>query len=47
LLDEPPAEKSQPNTDAKARPKRQRGAGDIVVALKACLDELKLPPKSD
>jgi hypothetical protein len=41
LLDEQPAEKPAPKTDEKARTKRRRGAGDIVAALKACMEELK------
>ncbi len=45
LLDEQPAEKITPKTDAKAKAKtkRRRGAGDIVAALKACMDELTHP----
>jgi hypothetical protein len=38
LLDEPPPEDTKPKADAKA--KRQRGPGDIVAALKACMEEL-------
>ncbi len=46
LLDERPIEKAAPKTDAKT--KRQRGPGDIVAALKACMEELKHPaPKAD
>jgi Glycosyl hydrolase family 20, catalytic domain len=41
LLEEQPAEKTAPKADADAKTKRQRGAGDIVAALKACMDELK------
>jgi Glycosyl hydrolase family 20, catalytic domain len=41
LLGEQPVEKAKPAPDAKA--KRQRGAGDIVTALKACMDELNHP----
>jgi hypothetical protein len=48
LLDEQPAEKIAPPTDDKAKTKRRRGSGDIVAALKACMDELKQPaPKTD
>jgi hypothetical protein len=48
LLDEQPIEKTKSATDAKAATKRQRGAGDIVAALKACMEELKHPaPKSN
>jgi Glycosyl hydrolase family 20, catalytic domain len=38
LLDEPPPEDTKPKADAKA--KRQRGPGDIVAALKTCMEEL-------
>jgi Glycosyl hydrolase family 20, catalytic domain len=46
LLDELPPEDTKPKTDAKAKTKRQRGPGDIVAALKACMEELKqiVPP---
>jgi hypothetical protein len=48
LLGERPAEKPAPKTDAKAKTKRQRGPGDIVAALKACMEELKHPaPKTE
>ena len=48
LLDEQPAVKTAPKADAKAKTKRQRGAGDIVASLKACMDELKHPaPKAN
>ena len=48
LLGEQTAEKPAPKTDAKAKTKRQRGPGDIVAALEACMAELKHPlPKSD
>jgi Glycosyl hydrolase family 20, catalytic domain len=40
LLDEQPPEDTKPKADAKAKTKRQRGAGDIVAALKACMEEL-------
>jgi hypothetical protein len=43
LLGEQPAEKPAPKTDAKAKTKRQRGPGDIVAALEACMAELKHP----
>jgi hypothetical protein len=44
LLGEQPAEKPAPKTDAKAKAKRRdRGPGDIVDSLKACMDELKNP----
>jgi hypothetical protein len=38
LLDELPPEDTKPKSDAKV--KRQRGSGDIVAALKACMEEL-------
>jgi hypothetical protein len=41
LLGEQRAEKPAPKTDAKT--KRQRGPGDIVAALEACMAELKHP----
>jgi hypothetical protein len=40
LLGEQPAEEAPRKTDAKAKTKRQRGPGDIVASLKACMDEL-------
>jgi hypothetical protein len=44
LLEEPrPEQKAAPKPDEKAKTKRRRGAGDIVAALKACMDELKQP----
>jgi hypothetical protein len=43
LLGEQPVEKAPPKTDAKAKTKRQRGSGDIVASLKACMEELKQP----
>jgi Glycosyl hydrolase family 20, catalytic domain len=48
LLDEQPIEKTKTATDGKAKTKRQRGAGDIVAALKACMEALAHPaPKSN
>jgi hypothetical protein len=41
LLEEQPVEKTAPKVEAKAKTKRQRGAGDIIAALKACMDELR------
>ena len=38
LLDELPPEKAERKPDAKV--KRQRGSGDIVASLKACMEEL-------
>jgi Glycosyl hydrolase family 20, catalytic domain len=40
LLDDRPPENAEPKADTKANPKRQRGAEDIVAALKACMAEL-------
>ncbi len=41
LLGEIPTKKAEPKPDAKGKTKRQRGAGDIVAALQACMEELK------
>jgi hypothetical protein len=48
VLGEQPVEKAAPKTGAKAKTKRQRGPGDIVAALNACMEELKQPaPKTN
>jgi hypothetical protein len=41
LLDEVQPEDTKPKADANAKTKRQRGPGDIVAALKACMEEMK------
>jgi Glycosyl hydrolase family 20, catalytic domain len=43
LLGVQTAAKPAPKADAKAKTKRQRGPGDIVAALEACMAELKHP----